>query len=466
MSVPLSRFWAELANILPEIAAARYVAIDFEMTGIEPRNALPLQRPTMDQLYKRAKEAAETFNVLQFGLTCIYYEEAAISGKDDGTNGVFRLKSYNFNVSPMFDTHSNGGAVLARVLDRTLTLSYKTLMFLSKNRIRIEDAYDGGIPYLSRAEEAQIMAELSGLKQHSKAELIDIEKTQQETKQFYADVTDNIRKWESDPSSNSYLNISNSHDGPVTRFQRRLVYQILDTHFDRKYRAVVKENYFMQITKRDDKAEEKLVGGSFADDVYRMYDLNVGLTDDCVKRKIDISEAKLRGETPVLVGHNMFLDLCFLYATFFGSLPDTLNEFGHTIHELFPRIMDTKHILTHADHEMMAFKTLEDAFLELEAKKMPFEIEHMQTRYTDRMHPANVHQAGHDSFKTSVVFLKEMWKHIEGISTTCPKDIVSCKSFEWESPGFQKFANKVRIGNAGLWDLGAVDTLCPKNSET
>lgn len=44
----------------------------------------------------------------------------------------------------------------------------------------------------------------------------------------------------------------------MTRFQRRLVYQLLDTHFDRKYRAVVKENYFMQITKRDNKAEEKV----------------------------------------------------------------------------------------------------------------------------------------------------------------------------------------------------------------
>lgn len=204
MSVPLSRFWAELTNVLPEIAAAQYVAIDFEMTGIEPRNALPLQRPTMDQLYKRAKEAAETFNVMQFGLTCISYKEAAISGKDGGANGVFYLKSYNFNVSPMFDTHSNGGAFLARVLDRTLTLSYKTLMFLSKNRIRIEDAYDGGIPYLSRAEEAQIIAELSGLQQHSKAEHIDIKKTQQETKQFCADVTDKIRFWESDPSSVSW----------------------------------------------------------------------------------------------------------------------------------------------------------------------------------------------------------------------------------------------------------------------
>ena len=43
----------------------------------------------------------------------------------------------------------------------------------------------------------------------------------------------------------------------MTRFQRRLVYQILDTEFGHRYHAVVKEQYFMQITKRDNEAEEK-----------------------------------------------------------------------------------------------------------------------------------------------------------------------------------------------------------------
>ncbi|CAK7263401.1 hypothetical protein SEPCBS119000_000462 [Sporothrix epigloea] len=474
MSVPLSRFWSELTTILSEITTARYVAIDLEMTGIEPRNAPPLQRPTMDQLYKRAKEATETFNVLQLGLTCISYEKATDTARDDGKSGVFHLRSYNFNVSPMFDTRSSGGAVLTRVLDRTLTLSYKTLLFLSKNRIRIEDAYDGGIPYLSRAEESQVVAEILGSKQLSEAELVDIEELQQETKQFCADVTNTIRAWASDPSSRCYLNISNPHDGPMTRFQRRLVYQILDTHFDRKYHAVVKENYFMQVSKRDDEAElktngltslVKLVGGSFADDVYKTYALDADSIDSSVKSKLEQCEAELQVETPILVGHNMFLDLCFLYATFFGPLPDTLEEFGHTIHELFPRILDTKHVLTHADHEMAAPKNLDDVFLELEAKNLPFAIEHRQSRYTSTMHPVNVHQAGHDSYKTSVVLLKELCKYIEGQNTASQEALGSKTAFEWESPAVQKFANKVRIGNAGLWELGGGRDF-PKSSAT
>ncbi|CAK7213169.1 hypothetical protein SCUCBS95973_001709 [Sporothrix curviconia] len=471
MNIPLSRFWAELATVLPDIASARFVAFDFEMTGIEPRNAPPLQRPTKEQLYERARQATEMFNVLQFGLTCISYKAAAADAKErDGKNGTFHLKSYNFNVSPMFDTHASAGAVLARVLDRTLTLSYKTLMFLSKNRIRIEDAYDGGIPYLSRTEEWQAVDEMFGTNQRPETQLVDIDKTQEETKQFYVEVADNIRKWESDKSSDSYLNIRNPHNGPMTRFQRRLVYQILEIEFKRKYRAVVKENYFMQITKRDGEVEEKgltqvpfvkLAGEPFADDVYQLYDLNGGIVDTFIRDKLKSSEAKLQTERPILVGHNMFLDLCFLYATFFAPLPDTLDSFGQAIHKVFPRILDTKHILTYADHEMMAPKILDDMFLELEKKDAPFAIEHSQTRAAHKTPLVNAHQAGHDSYKTSVVFLHEMWKHV-GMDDFCPLEKENGDSdtpMVWESPSTQQFANKIRIGNAGIWNLGADDTL-------
>lgn len=189
MSVSQVFFWQKLVALLPEIADADYVAVDFEMTGIDARRPSPLQRPTMDQLYECAKKAAETFNVLQFGLTCIAYE---------ASTNTFRAKSYNFNVSPLFDTNARGGAVLARLLDRTLTLSYKTLLFLRQNRIFLEDAYDGGIMYLSRAEEADITPALFGPDWRSDTDRIDIDSQQTETQQFCAEVTSKIRAWEDD----------------------------------------------------------------------------------------------------------------------------------------------------------------------------------------------------------------------------------------------------------------------------
>lgn len=53
-------------------------------------------------------------------------------------------------------------------------------------------------------------------------------------------------------------------------------------------------------------------------------------------------EMSLRVSRPVLIGHNMLFDLCFLYNTFIGPLPNTWSAFRREIQVLFPRITDTK----------------------------------------------------------------------------------------------------------------------------
>ncbi|KIH88300.1 hypothetical protein SPBR_07021 [Sporothrix brasiliensis 5110] len=453
-TVPLARFWRELVTILPEIAKSEYVAIDFEMTGIEPRRAPKLHKPTKDEIYQRAKQATETFNAVQFGITCIVF--------DDEEKDTVHLKSYNFNVSPMFDTSFSGVDTIARTLDRTLTLSYKTLMFLKRNRIRIEDAYDGGIYYLSRAEEAELLPELFATSKHGRNDDILLEEQKPETMQFYYDTMHQIRSWaekEEEPDRLSYLNIVNPHQGPLTRFQRRLVYQMLDTEFGGRYRATVNGNFFMQITEKDAENENKrglryiaeaLVGGDFANDVWSMYKQDNAMVEPGCEARLRESEAKLKEKRPVLVGHNMFHDLCFFHATFFSPLPNTLDEFDRIVHELFPRIIDTKHILKRDDNEMMPSKSLEEVFVDIEGASSPFKIAGERAGHADRLHHVNEHQAGHDSYKTSVVFLKEMWRRVDSTK----KGTYSHKLLLWENSLVKGFANKVRLGNAGLWPVG------------
>ena len=38
----------------------------------------------------------------------------------------------------------------------------------------------------------------------------------------------------------------------------------------------------------------------------------------------------------VLVGHNCFQDLVFVYSQFLGGLPETVGEFSHVISQTFP----------------------------------------------------------------------------------------------------------------------------------
>ena len=43
-----------------------------------------------------------------------------------------------------------------------------------------------------------------------------------------------------------------------------------------------------------------------------------------------------------LVGHNMFLDMLFIYSQFIGNLPNTMTDFNNSWLEKFPVVYDTK----------------------------------------------------------------------------------------------------------------------------
>lgn len=58
-------------------------------------------------------------------------------------------------------------------------------------------------------------------------------------------------------------------------------------------------------------------------------------------------QQRLKSHRPVLVGHNLFTDVVYLYRCFLGPLPDKLDQFQAIIHEMFPILMDTKYMATH-----------------------------------------------------------------------------------------------------------------------
>jgi len=62
--------------------------------------------------------------------------------------------------------------------------------------------------------------------------------------------------------------------------------------------------------------------------------------------RLDAIKAVLAQRPRVLVGHNCFMDLVFIYNYFYGSLPDSVEEFQESLHAIFPTIVDTKYLST------------------------------------------------------------------------------------------------------------------------
>jgi hypothetical protein len=71
--------------------------------------------------------------------------------------------------------------------------------------------------------------------------------------------------------------------------------------------------------------------------------------------------ARLKRKQTILVGHNIFIDLVYFYACFIGKLPDQVEDFQDIMHRLFPTIIDTKYLATHAnDNSPMSRSSLEE----------------------------------------------------------------------------------------------------------
>lgn len=60
---------------------------------------------------------------------------------------------------------------------------------------------------------------------------------------------------------------------------------------------------------------------------------------------------------PILVGHNLFLDLVYLYACFLGSLPERVEEFLSALAKLFPVTVDTKYVADIINHNSSAYNS-------------------------------------------------------------------------------------------------------------
>lgn len=115
------------------------------------------------------------------------------------------------------------------------------------------------------------------------------------------------------------------------------------------------------------------------------------------------ASTNLKKKRPVLVGHNCFTDLIYLYSSFIATLPDTVEEFLLQIHELFPMVVDTKYLFTHNCGNLNPASSLDTIEEGLRNEDTP-RIE-MQEGYTKYVDEEMYHEAGYDSFLTARVMI-------------------------------------------------------------
>lgn len=113
------------------------------------------------------------------------------------------------------------------------------------------------------------------------------------------------------------------------------------------------------------------------------------------KREIQDIINALKVRRPALVGHNVHMDLVFLYKTFIGKLPNTYQEFGSKMHTLCPIIVDTKYVATHNCGSMDTKSDLQGLLDQFHNQPLP--AVSLVENYSSYGGKHKSHEAGYDS---------------------------------------------------------------------
>ncbi|KAI5288424.1 hypothetical protein KEM54_005223 [Ascosphaera aggregata] len=413
-------------------------------SSYEKRNNRDLQ-----SRYVEVKAAAEKFTVLQIGLTFIREEEDEEMNAGTGdTTATFALRPYNLHLNPILDSRLE--------IEREWGSQSTSLEFLLRNGFQVDLLFRTGVRYLSRDEESKAFAIQAGRERmKTTAQDINHDELTPADVTFITEVKSMIDDWvASQQEDDYYLNIppprvpahkKDAMPEVLNGFQKRLVHQIVRRHYP-DYVSTGKDT-FVQIVALDEKRErlikesrreyvrerildhvgfrwviEALVGGDlsslrFTDDFNGEKGEEEDNDDDddddeerlseedllALKQTI-MSKLNMRRSPPILVGHNIFVDLVNLYKCFIGELPPTVEEFQRKIHALFPNVVDTKYLATHSDQANAQNSSLRDIIKSFE--RFPDDFITIDKAHVKYNLNKTQHEAGYDSLVTAKAFLK------------------------------------------------------------
>lgn len=429
MEVDKPSFYPLLLDILTDISEAHFVAIDLELSGVPSKQVRSEPgRQTLQQRYVETKEAAERYQILQVGITCV---------QQDVANNKYLLKPYNFDLNPLIDE---------RGLDFERIFSFQSgaVEFLLRNGFDMAKPFYSGVPYLSRAESRE--ARDRHAKRQDKTALADIQikPTEVESLAFLDRIRNEVNHWLATKSLETldYVNIAplgaeSIEDGEppqdLSRFEKRLVHQLVRAEYPEL--VTISKRGFVQVTRFDQEREERIAadrkrelherinrqkGFRWVIEALLGSDLsNLDLKEcardpvngqpifadlDTYRAQFNRAHVLMRGNPRVLVGHNCFIDLIYIYRTFIGALPDTVEEFQHKLHNLWPTIVDTKYLATHNCGDINPVSSLEQIAYQLSAQATPtLEVDPEHTKYEE---VEAFHEAGYDSFLTAQIAVR------------------------------------------------------------
>ncbi|XP_042520170.1 poly(A)-specific ribonuclease PARN-like [Macadamia integrifolia] len=430
--VTKTNFDSALEDLRGHVRDADFVAIDLEMTGVTSapwRESFEFDR--YDVRYLKVKDSVEKFAVVQFGVCPFRW---------DSSKESFVAHPHNFYVFPRKELPFDGPC--SEFLCQTTSID-----FLAKYQFDFNACIHEGISYLSRTQEAEAWrhfnfdyeGELSNLGYQFK-EVRDVPLNSTVDVLFTERVKNRFREWRDGLLQNrngGFQFEGNSNDSKQTfqtvffKMRPAIMLKGFTSHQLRLIQLVIRQQFkdlaYVYVY-GEDSVEQKLVVYTDSEDDKHllMQEVKDGLHKEA-ERKIKAAVGfrhvidLLSSERKLLIGHNCFLDIAHIYSKFFAPLPSAVEEFVSSLHEKFPYVVDTKHLLRTANAIQNLMKrqstSLSSAFAHLcpeiacvtKGSALPH-LSYLKVEVqVDDMRSSNwnsgaKHEAGYDAFMTGCVF--------------------------------------------------------------
>ncbi|XP_070571819.1 poly(A)-specific ribonuclease PNLDC1-like [Ptychodera flava] len=373
-----SQFEDELPRIIEIIKACDFISIDTEFTGLQTRdNDNPSLFDSPAERYVKLKRIAKQFTICQFGLSAFVKHP---------TENRYESRTYNFYLFP----------IACSTVDDNFACQASSVEFLCKHKLDFNKFIYEGIPYLNGDQERELRQQL-----HLQPILLSREHLDEYLLNKY---TSAVAEWIPTAKEDEQLLLENKPDLQVG-FTSLKVQAVLRRQFPEIWTSV-NELGEIRIQKISNKSRNELEESSECLEE-RLLEKVIGFSK--------VFQAIVQAKKPV-VGHNMLLDLCFIFEKLHRPLPATYLEFKEKVHRILPFIFDTKHLARKfkkvlSDRGLCESSNLEDLYTSLDSHRGRFCVLHSPDigfaeaydKYKQHGHP---HEAGYDSFITGYVFLR------------------------------------------------------------
>ncbi|XP_066581591.1 pre-piRNA 3'-exonuclease trimmer-like isoform X2 [Prorops nasuta] len=292
-------------EILISLKDAKFIAIDNEFTGLLSSDGLKNSLfDSPDDRYYKIKQNIEPFIILQVGITTFKHIE----------NNQFLAETFCFSLVPRSLPMKN----------RTFQCQIEALEFLTQNNFDFNKALSDGITYANKPDQDKLKKLIKSGSLYTiikdNASFYDIDNV----KIACSNVQDFLRSSKSDLDK---LNIPTSSVVMQYLLEKELRIRFKDVW------TISGDNFVTVIKVKADVRESLEKEENLLDDKLFEYYLGFSRVFECLTML----------KKPI-IGHNLFVDLIYMYQQFYKPLPNTYREFKKTINQLFPTIYDTKHL--------------------------------------------------------------------------------------------------------------------------